>query len=217
MSKKLKIMFAFMAVIILCLGCALVSVAVTIGQPYGTTESSAEVYEAPALNEAPAEPEVAEPAAPAESAHPLGWSAADEAESVAYAERSMVHLEQWLTLLDEAMDYNDQMVADPTAIFDISWVTGYYFVLDDWITHADKCLAWDIPVAPVSEVDYLMKQSCIQTKASARSLQRGLNGLPDDIDGLIYELGVATSELDLANQYMDDANDRLQEILLIVG
>lgn len=215
MSKKLKVMFFLMVVVIAFLGCALISVAVTLGQPAGVSGAG---YEAPALNEEtaadPATPTTAPE--PAES-HPLGWSASDEAEAVAYAERSMVYLDEWVVLLDEAMDYNNRMVADPTLIFDLSWVMGYQFVMDDWISHTDKCLAWDIPVAPMSEVDYLLKQSCIQSKASARSLLRGLDGLPDDIDGLIYELGVAVDELDLSNQYMDDSNTRLQEILLITG
>lgn len=209
MSKKLKVMFFLMFVVIAFLGCALVSVAVTLGQPAGTTDS-AEVYEAPALNEVvEVVEEVAEPAAPS---HPLGWSVADEAEAIAYAEQILVYLDKWLLLMDNAQVYNEQMVANPTVIFDISWVTGYYFVMDDWINHADVCLDWDIPVAPLSEVDYLMKQSCIQSKASARSMQRGLDLLPDDIDGLIFDLDTAVSELQLSNQYMNEANARLDEI-----
>jgi len=215
MSKKLKVMFFLMVVVIAFLGCALISVAVTLGQPVGTTNVSAEVYEAPALNAAePTEPEVAEPAVePTEAnSHPLGWSVAEEAEAVAYAEQILVYLDEWLRLTYDAQVYNEQMIANPMLVFDISWVTGYYFVMDDWINHAEECMAWNIPVAPLNEVDHLMKQSCIQSKASARSMQRGLDLLPDDIDGLIFDLDTAVSELQLSNQYMNEANARLDEI-----
>ena len=219
MSKTLKIMFAFMAVLILVLGCALVSVAVTLGQP--TTTASAEVYEAPALAEEVEEVEVvevveeaAEPAAPS---HPLGWSDAEEAEAMAYADKSMRLLDTWLEYLDDAMEYNDRMVADPTLIFDVSWVTGYWFAMSDWINLADECLAWPVPVAPMSDVDYLTKQSCSSWRRSATNMQIGLDGLPDDIDGLIYQLGVAVDELDDANQYMGQANERLDEITVLMG
>ncbi len=211
MSKKLKVMFLLMAVVIAFLGCALISVAVTLGE---NAPASAEVYEAPALNEVPAAEPAVEPTAAIKITHPLGWSTADEAEAVAYAERIVAHLDGWILLMDDAQVYNDQMLADTTVIYDISWVTGYYFVMDDWITHAEECMAWDIPVAPLNEVDHLMKQSCIQSKASARSMQRGLDRLPNDIDGLIFDLDTAVSELQLSNQYMDEATARLDEINL---
>ena len=214
MSKKLKVMFFLMVVVIAFLGCALISVAVTLGQPVGTTNVSAEVYEAPALNEEvaadPATP--TEPLPEPEESHPLGWSVAEEAEAVAYAEQILVYLDEWLRLTYDAQVYNEQMIANPMLVFDISWVTGYYFVMDDWINHAEECMAWNIPVAPLNEVDHLMKQSCIQSKASARSMQRGLDLLPDDIDGLIFDLDTAVSELQLSNQYMNEANARLDEI-----
>ena len=216
MSKKLKVMFFLMFIVIAFLGCALISVAVTLGD--SVTTDSAEVYEAPALNEVVEEvkevKEVAEPAAPS---HPLGWSDADEAEAMAYADKSMRLLDTWLIYLDDAMAYNDTMVADPNVIFDVGWTMGYSFVMDDWQNLADECLSWPVPVAPMSEVDYLTKQSCTSWKRSARALQVGLDGLPDDIDGLIYQLGVAVDDLDDANRFMDQANDRLEEITLQMG
>ena len=218
MSKTAKIMFILMFVVIAFLGCALISVAVTLGD--ANTAAPAEVYEAPAL--ATEVEVVADPATPttapepAES-HPLGWSAADEAEALAYSEKSLVLLNTWLSYLDDAQAYNNTMVADPTVIYDVGWTMGYSFVMDDWTNLADECLAWPVPIAPMSEVDYLTKQSCTSWKLSARALQVGLDGLPDDIDGLIYQLGVSVDYLNDANRFMGQSSDLLEEITIQMG
>ncbi len=209
MSTRVKIMLAVMTIVILCLGCALVSVMTTLGDPGETITPNAEVYEAPALNEVP----TAEPAAPAQT-NEFGWSDSEVDESLIYLDRMKGWLATWLNLLDDAISYNDQMANNPSMVFDGGWRAGYTATMNKWNAHADQCLGWSTPPEPLNEVDALIKQSCYSMKSSSGWLLKGLDGLPEDIDGFVFYIEMAITDIDNTNSFIEMATTRLSAITL---